>query len=1459
MKTLDKLLSDLRQRDVQLWLEGERLRYRAAKDSLTPELLAELKTQKSEIIKFLRQITTVVNSPIPPITVCERNGNLPLSFGQQRLWFLHQFEPDSSAYNMPIVVRLTGNLNVAVLEESIKEVARRHELLRTTFPAVNGKPTQVIASDVSLNLPVIDLQHVPDEQREAEAHRLATHEAHRPFDLANGPILRAMLLRLSEREHLLIWNMHTIVCDGSSADLFYQNLITIYQALSLGKPSPLPALPVQYADFAHWQHQWLQGEVLESQVNYWKQKLEGNLPIIQLPYDRPRPQGVHTYRGERAALLLSKALNNALTNLSQKWGVTLFMTLLTAFETLLYRYSGQENLLINFASVGRGQVETEGLIGFFSNTLILRSDLAGNPTFREFLNRVRHDCLEAYTHQDLPFEKLIEELSPQQCNRNSSPLFQVKFSLNPPWSNGRGMASVQLPDLTITALFGYIYHGKTKYDLTLVLREQDNGLGMVFDYNADMFEASTIERMLGHFQNLLEGIVANPDCPILELPLLTKSEEHQLLVEWNQTQVADIQHTCIHQLFEAQVERTPDQMAVVWENEQLTYQQLNKRANQLADYLQTLGVGAGVFVGLYLEPSVEMIIGLLAISKAGGTYVPITPTCQRESLAFILEEAQVSLLLTQRSLIEQLPKPEASIICLDSDWEAMTYAWSETIALHDQHNPVTQTTSENIACVMYLPQTTGKPKAIAISYDNIVNHAVAMNQLWDLTAGDRVLISSGMNNETIIESLFPCWVTGASAVVQPQISDFFSFITKQQITVLNLPTFFWYRIVDQLSESQPILPKSLRLVMVGGEKVSASAYQTWVERVGTQISWLNAYGAKETTLTTTVYYPEKTTTHHTEIPIGKPIANNQIYILDRLLQPVAIGSPGEIYIGGIGVTKGYFKRPDLTSERFIANPFSDDPNALLYKTGDLARYLPDRNIEYLGRIDKQVKICGFSADLEQIEALLNQHQAIAQALVIAHEVTSSNKQLVAYIVPQPGQTPTNDDLQVFLSQKVPHYLLPLDFIRLESLPVNPNGQVNHTALPKPDVIKQKSAATFVAPRNQIEKRLTKIWQELLGIEQIGIEDNFFALGGNSLMAVRLFTEIEKTYAKHLPLSILLQKPTIAEMAQIFEQQKSPSEWPSLVMIQPGVTSKTPLFCIHGIWGNVLFYRKLARYLDPQQPFYALPAQGLDGQQAPLTSLSEMASRYVQEIQKVQSKGPYLLGGFSLGGLLALEVAQQLQTQGHEVKLLAIFDTVAPQVRQFSDHANPQKPDHLWKKSWLHVKKLLHLPLKEKVSYLWETMYWHLKAGKMSIFYQLYLRYIKRSLPELHIIKVANASHQAYKIYSAEIYPGKVTLFRAANTVTESETDPTLRWCNLATDGVDIYEVPGTTHTNIMEEPYVQLLAKQLQGCLERLSANNTLIVNKLPVIPLSEALEGGDVNESNSPTSFHCAKNVPEG
>lgn len=530
MINIDQLLLELSQRKVKLWLDGDRLRYKAPKEAFTPELLTQVKEYKADIIAFLQEATNSTNTQLPPILPIERNENSPLSFAQQRLWFLHQFEPDSSSNNMPVVVQLTGSLDIDILEQSISEVVRRHEVLRTTFPSVKGQPQLVIAPAEPIKLPLIDLRDLPKDERDAEAFRMATEEARKPFDLANESILRVKLFRLKDDEHLLIWNLHCIVCDGASSDVFYQDLTAIYAAFSTGQASPLPELAIQYADFAHWQRQWLQGEVLESQIDYWKQKLD-NLPsALKLPLSRPHPKGILTYKGDRAALMLPPSLNKALNNLSQKLGVTLFMTLITAFETLLYRYSGQEDLLVSFASAGRGQVETEGLIGFFSNTLLLRTNLEGNPTFRELLDQVRKASLEAYAHQDIPFERLIEELRPEH-RQARSPLFQIKFALNPPWSKGRGMASVQIPDLTFTSLFGYIYHGKTKYDLILVMREQDEGLGMVFDYNADIFEASTIKKMLEHFQNLLESIVINPDCSLNDLPML--ASEEQLPQTWH--------------------------------------------------------------------------------------------------------------------------------------------------------------------------------------------------------------------------------------------------------------------------------------------------------------------------------------------------------------------------------------------------------------------------------------------------------------------------------------------------------------------------------------------------------------------------------------------------------------------------------------------------------------------------------------------------------------------------------------------------------------------------------------------------------------------------------------------------------------------------------------------------------------------------------------------------------------
>ena len=595
MKTLDKFLSELRWRGIRLWLEGDRLRYRAPEGSLSPDIISELKVRKSEIIDFLQQVNSTIALNLPPLVPFERKEFIPLSFAQKRFWLLHQFEPDSSANNMPVVLRLTGKLNIPVWEQSINEIVRRHEILRTTYPVIKGEPCQKIAPEVRLLLPIIDLRQFPAEQRDGEVLRLATEIAQMPFNLAEGSMLHIRLLQLRDDEYLFVWCMHCITGDGSSSDIFYQELTTIYAAFAAGQPSPLPECLVQYADFSQWQREWLQGEVLQSQLGYWKKQLSGNLAALQLPTDRPRPS-VQTYRGDRCPRMFSLDLHAKLLNLSQRLGSTLFMTLLAAFETLLYRYSNQEDILISFTNAGRNQVETEKLIGFFSGTLLLRTNFSKNPTFRELMAQVKEEALEAYAHQDLPFEKLVEELRPEQ-NQSRSPLFQVKFALNPPWTNGRGMNSVHLPELTIESLFGYIYHGKTKFDLILVMREQVQGLGAVFDYNADLFDPATASRMMNHFHMLLEGIVANPDQDVLDLPLLTPSEQQQLR-EWNTTQTDSLQDSCIHQRFEAQAAQTPDTISIAVGDRQLTYRQLNQQANQLAHYLQALGVQPGMRVGI---------------------------------------------------------------------------------------------------------------------------------------------------------------------------------------------------------------------------------------------------------------------------------------------------------------------------------------------------------------------------------------------------------------------------------------------------------------------------------------------------------------------------------------------------------------------------------------------------------------------------------------------------------------------------------------------------------------------------------------------------------------------------------------------------------------------------------------------------------------------------------------------
>jgi amino acid adenylation domain-containing protein len=1422
MKTpdLDQLLAELRQQGVNLWVEGDRLRYRAAKDSLTPELLSELKSRKVEIIAFLNQATESTSVQIPPIEPIDRNGHLPLSFAQQRLWFLHQFEPDSSSNNMPVVVRFTGALNIPALEQSLNALVHRHEVLRTHFPEMNGQPTQVIASDIELNLPTIDLQKISPDQRDREALRIATEEAHRPFDLANGPILRLLLLRLSNDEHLLVWNMHCMICDGASSDVFYRDLTALYRAFSTGQPSPLPELPVQYVDFAHWQRQWIQGEVLASQVSYWKRKLEGASTVIQLPTDHPRPPLIQTYRGARSARMLPKSLNISLNSLSQELGGTLFMTLIGAFETLLHRYSQQNDILISFASAGRGQVETEGLVGFFSNTLIQRINFDKDPTFRGLFNRVREASLEAYIHQDLPFEKLVEELPPELSN-SRSPLFQVKFALNPPWSNGRGMASVNLPDLNITSLFGYIYHGKTKYDLILVIREQDEGLGIVFDYNADLFEANTIARLLGHFEVLLKGIVANPDEKISNLPLLTSSEQQQILQEWNKSDVP-IPENCIHQLFESQVKQSPNAIAVVCQDRQLTYRELNNRANQLAHYLKACGVGPETLVALCMERSPEMLVGMLGTLKAGGAYIPLDPSLPHQRQVFKLRNAQVTLGLTQSHLRDSIDNCGAKLICIDTDWEE--------ISQHSTDDLSNSVTVENLAYVIYTSGSTGEPKGAMITHRGMVNHSLAVSKVFELTPHDRVLQFSNISFDIIVEEIFPTLLSGGTLVLPPpeiytSITSFLKAISKETITAINLPTAFWHELVNGISFLEQSLPQSLRLVVVGGEKVSKSTYWKWRSLVGTFPRWLNTYGPTETTVTATIFDPLSASANlhpDAEVPIGQAISNLQTYVLDRNLKLSPVGIAGELYIGGAGLSRGYLNRPDITEKRFIPNPFSENPQARLYKTGDTARYLPDGNLEFIGRVDFQIKIRGFRVEPIEIETQLEQYAKVKQAVVLCQQTPTGEKSLVAYLAVNDEQTFDLEELRSHLQQRLPAYMMPNCFAILESLPLTPNGKIDRRALINFEITK-KRIEKFIAPSDEVEQKLVNIWEELLGHSDIGIHDNFFELGGNSLLSVRLVSEIEKLFNYHLPLSAFFQINNISEIAQWIREKPfqaiaddnrpsdlSLEDYRALLAYSAGrvgkhigkrgliletlpteITSSQPFVWIGDI--------NVSKKLSLQQPIYTMPVNSWSPLHSPKNYISVVASLLVDELLTVQPSGPYMIGAYCYEGIVALEMAQQLQRKGRDVAQLVLVDKFGPsKLHHFCLRLD-------WYSSVLKfdLYQLSKLTASDKWQYIRKRI-------------QRRLTY-KPIQPQIDVELIKSQTlallDEAEKNYTIQEYSGDVVLIKSTKTDLSLGTQdlfgtdlskifPYYGWEGLLKGEVKSYKIP-CRHLEIYVDPYIK--------------------------------------------------------
>src|SRR5215211_7282000 len=996
-----KVLLELLQSGAQVWVEGDELCYRASQAALTPARREQLSECKAEIVALLAKQNTKYSFP---------------SFAQQRLWLLQQLEPEDTSYNIHRAIRVKGSLDAGALQKALGAIVARQEALRTTFAVVDGSPLQVISPALEVPLPVEDLSSLPGAERE-EAVQQWVHEAARePFDLERGPLFRARLLRLDEEEHVLLISMHHIVSDGWSMGVFWRELGALYEAFSGGEPSPLPELPIQYADYALWQRQWLTGEELDKQLGYWKEQL-AELPVLELPTDHPRP-AVQTHRGARRELVLPESLTQALKELGRREGTTLFMVLLGAFQALLARYSGQEDIAVGSPIAGRNQAETEELIGFFVNTLVMRTDLSGDPSFREVLSRVREVALGAYDHQDLPFEKLVEELQPER-DLSRTPFFQVFFNMQNMDDTPielRGLAAERIMRSDDEAMF----------DLTLYAAERHDGLHIRFVYDAELFEPDTVRRMLGHFRVLLEGIAEDPDQRLSELPLLTEDERHRLLVEWNDTATEYPRDRCVHELFEEQVESTPDAVAVVFEEQQLTYRELDRRANQLAHHLRALGVGPEVLVGICVERSLEMVVGLLGILKAGGAYVPLDPSYPATRLKFILGDTRAPVLLTQERLVERLPdKPEAKVVRLDADWPL--------IARKAEENVTSRATADNLAYVIYTSGSTGQPKGVMIEHRALSSYAAAATAAYEMTAIDRVLQFASLSFDASVEEIFPSLTCGAALVLRSDrmvdsMQRFVRECTERAISVLDLPTAFWHELVLAFESEVLALPPSVRLVIIGGEKALAERVAQWhahAAQTARPARLINTYGPTEATVVATLCELRPGASDdlaRDEVPIGRPLGNARIYILDGSLNPLPIGVPGELHVGGSGLARGYINRPELTSERFIADPFSDVPEARLYKTGDIARWRNDGNIEFLGRVDDQVKIRGFRVELGEIEAVLRQHPALRGTAVLTRMDASGDERLVAYVVPHLQPAPTARELGGYLKERLPEYM-----------------------------------------------------------------------------------------------------------------------------------------------------------------------------------------------------------------------------------------------------------------------------------------------------------------------------------------------------------------------------------------------------------------------------------------------------
>ena len=1309
------------------------------------------------------------------------NEPAPLSFAQQQVWVHSQMSPELPIYNEPFTLHRRGTLNPIALEYSLTEIIRRHEAWRTAFPEVEGRPVQVVSPSVDpIHLPVLDLRRLSREEREAEALRVAAEDAQKPFNLAQGPLLRAKLVRLDEEEYRLYLTLHQIILDGVTAyHVLLPELSTLYDAFEAGKPATLPELPFQYADFASWQRRGATDERFADQLAYWRTKLAGNPPPLDLPTDRPRPP-LQTFRGAMYSLHVPKALVEQVRTLSQHEGATLFIGMLAGFYALLHRYTRQEDLSIGSVTASRKSPGVEKLLGYFINPVVLRTSTAGDPTFRELLGRVRNTVLGALSNDVVPFEHLVEELRPpRDLSRN--PLFQVMVSLEPPLAPINGWSMTQFD----------VASGYSKFDLYFDMDDREEGIIGPVTYNPDLFDRETIARMVRHWQNLLEAAVIDPSARISSLPIMDAAEKQQLLVQWNDTTTSD--HTpwqSITSRFEEQSAISADEIAVADSVATITYQNLNCRANQLARYLTSIGVGTGSLVGVCTQRSLDMIVSLLAVMKAGAAYVPLDPAYPSERLSFMITDSGMQALITQQALLPVLPGNVTHLVTLERHQDQIKDQRSENLSA--------QPAAEDLAYVIYTSGSTGRPKGVEIPHRALMNLLRSMETEPGLGKRDRLLAVTTLSFDIASLELFLPLIVGGQLILADSETArdghrLARRLDESSANVMQATPATWRMLMEAGWAGNP----NLR-AWCGGEALGRDLAEQILLRC--QALW-NLYGPTETTIWSAVSKVESGTG---ALELGHPIANTELHVLDDHLQPAPLGIVGELHIGGAGLARGYRNQPDLSRAKFVAHPFQPEVGKRLYKTGDRARRRADGRLEFLGRIDNQIKLRGFRIELGEIESVLCEHPALKAVVADLRENSARESQLVAYLVLRGATRPTDGELREFLRRRLPDYMLPTHFVVLDHFPLTPNGKVDRRALPSVSAYSPVRNHQLLLPRSAREQEMTRIWENLLDVSPIGIDQNFFDLGGHSFLASRLTASIERAFGKRLSLADIFRAATVEQICALLDETSVGPEFSGVIPIKREGT-RPPLFWIRG---GALFL-PIARRLGPDQPSLGLHLPSREAQELPpQCSLEDIAGALIARMRQVQPRGPYYLAGLCVNGVVAYEMACQLTAQGQEVAFLAMFDAQNPLCSR--DYSPDTHYRVLCQHLRFHVNKIMQLRPGEFHSYLHDRWSGIQRRWRRAFWQFTYKRGFKVTDDLQDLDRII---HPAAEAYRPRPYKGSVAFFQSTEWPNGTYWHLHRGWLPLVAGGLKFYQIQGE-HEAIFHEANSEVLAAKLRNCLQ---------------------------------------------